>query len=231
MIDTISSKSRRMISSSKRVIYTRAKRLRGAIVVLPFITTVLVSYIYLMSRHPPVWFQDVIVFSAPLLVGVIHYCKTWIYRFPAGAPLLAMALGGALFFPVVVDIHVGSYRVSDNGVGLAAGVLIWALASFSIWRIFQPSANMFWNSVLERFRHDHRRWVVMAVVPVIWGVYAYGAFELVDTQFDKAAGSLVRLPTARGIACLTLHPGFLGAPWYEPAQCPRARTDQVRAAS
>jgi hypothetical protein len=63
----------------------------------------------------------------------------------------------------------------------------------------------------------------MALVPLIWGVYAYGAFELIDTQFDRSMGSLVRLPTARGIACLTSHPGFLHAPWRQPTACPPAQ--------
>jgi hypothetical protein len=220
MIDAIPSKSRQMVSNSKRAIYTRAKRLRGAIVVIPFIVTVLVSYIYLNWPHPPLWLQDLVVFSAPLLVGVIHYCRTWVYRYPVGAPLLGTALGGALFFPVVVAIHIGAYDVTDNGIGLAASVLVWAFSTYFIWRIFQPSTNMFWNTVLDRFRQDHRRWIVLAVVPLIWGIYAYGAFELADTQFDRGDGTLLRLPTPHGIACVTSRPGYLHAPWRQRTPCP-----------
>jgi hypothetical protein len=205
--------------------------LRGAIVVVPFFFTVLISYIYLEWKHPPLWLQDLVVFSAPLLLGVIHYGRAWIYRFPAGAPLLAMALGGVIFFPVVVAIHLGAYDVSDNGIGLAAAVLVWGLSTYFIWRIFKPSADMFWNTVLERFRRDDRRWIVIAVVPLVWGIYAYGAFELVDTQFDRANSSTIRLATVRGIACVTSHPGYLGAPWREPASCPSTGARQARAAS
>ena len=228
----ISSKSRQMISNSGRVIYTRAKRLRGAFVVLPFFAAVIISYIYLVWKHPPLWLQDFVVFSAPFLVGVIYYCRTWIYRFRAGASLLAMALGGALFFPVVVCIHAGRYDMSDNGKGLASALLVWALSLYVIWRIFRPSLDMFWNTVLEPLQRDHRRWVVMAVVPLIWAVYAYGAFELIDTQFDWATGRIVHVTEAGGKpACRMLHPGFLGAPWRQVAACPPASTGQARAAS
>ena len=174
----------------------------------------------------PLWLEDVVVFSAPLLVGIIYYCRTWIYRFRAGAALLAMAFGGAIFFPIVVCIHAGRHQVSDNGLGLATALLVWALSLHVIWRILLPSLDMFWNTVLEPLRRDHRRWMVMAVVPLIWAVYAYGAFELVDTQFDGASASVVRVPTAHGIACVAVHPGFLHAPWRQPATCPPARAGQ-----
>jgi hypothetical protein len=214
-----------MLNKSGRVIYTRAKHLRGAIIVLPFFSIVLISYIYLTWRAPPLSLQDLIVFSAPLLVGVIHYCKTWIYRSPIGAPVLGMAVGGALFFPVVVCAHVGDYDVSDNGAGLAVGIVAWALSTFFIWRLFQPGTDMFWNTVLEPFRRDRRRWVVLAVVPLVWAVYAFGAFELVDTQFDGTTGRVFHGPVASrdtrsAPACLILHPGFLHAPWRQPAACP-----------
>jgi hypothetical protein len=185
--------------------------------VLPFFSTVLLSYIYLTSRNPPLWLRDFVVFSAPLLVGIVHYGKTWIYRFPAGAPLLGMALAGAMFFPVVVCVHVRDFDVVDNGAGLALAIVAWALATFFIWRMFQPSTDMFWNTVLARFRRDRRRWIVISVVPLVWAAYAFRAFELADTQFDHANGHVVRAPPA----CLIVRPGFLGAPWRQRAACPQ----------
>jgi hypothetical protein len=269
MIDAISSKSRRILSKSGRVVYRKAKQLRASIVILPFFATVLISFIYLKWDFPPLWLQDFILLSAPLLVGVVLYCKTWIYRFPLGVPLLAVALAGALFFPVVVCTHILDYNVFDNGIGLGVGIFTWALSTFLIWKTFQPSSDMFWNTLLERFRQDRRRWIVIALVPLVWGVYGFGAFELVDTQFDRAAGRVFHIPvkaktmssqrrsgamyyvqlapwrfqsgdpplvmgekvpyliydqlTVGKPACLTLHPGFLGAPWQQVAACAPVR--------
>jgi hypothetical protein len=220
MIDAFSSKSRQIISKSGRVIYTRAKRLRGSVVILPFVAAVLVSFVYLRLRFPPLWLQDFVVFSAPLLLGISVYCRTWIYRFPAGAPLLAMSLGGALFFPFVVCNHIRFYDVTDNGIGLTLAVCVWGLSTYCSWRLFQPSPDGFWNTVLERFRGDPRRWLVIAFVPLVWAGYAFGAFQLVDTQFDASSGQVSRIP--RTSTCVTSRPGFLGAPWRRASACPAA---------
>lgn len=225
MIVDISSRSRQILSKSGHIVYKRAKHLRGAIIVLPFLATVLLSYIYLLSRTPPLWLQDSVVFSAPLLAGVVLYCKTWIYRFRFGAPLLGMALGGALFFPVVVCVHVRDFDVTDNGIGLAVGIFAWAVATFLVWRLFQTSTDVLWNMILARFRRDRWRWIIIAVVPLVWAEYAFGAFELVDSQFDRGPGRAIPVPgssleAGAPLACLTLHPGFLGAPWRQLAACP-----------
>jgi hypothetical protein len=217
MIDAISSKSRRISSESRRVDSSKNKSLRGGIVVLPFFMAVVLSYIYFAWSSPPIWIQDLIVLSPPILVGIVYYCKTWVYRFRAGAPLLAMALGGALFFPVVVSVHLGDFNVFDNGIGLAVAGCTGAFAAHFIWRVFKPSPDMFWNMVLERFRKGRLRWATILIVPLIWAGYAYGAFELVDTQFDGKIGQVFRVPVTekavrpRGRPGPEYHVGL--APW------------------
>jgi hypothetical protein len=223
----ISSKPKKILSKSGGALYTRAKRLRGSIVLIPFSVAVTISFIYLRWRYPPLGLQDLVVFSAPFLLGIVLYCKAWIYRFPAGAPLLALSLGGALFFPMVVCVHIPYYDIVDNGIGLALAVGAWGLSTYLIWRLLQPSRDMFWNAVLEPLRRNPRRWLVITLVPLIWAGYGFGAFQLVDTQFDGARGELLRLPaspntipTARSPACVTMRPGFLGARWYQRSACP-----------
>ncbi len=240
MTDRVSSKSRQMLRKSGGAIYARAKRLRGAIVVLPFAITVTISYIYLRLKYPPLGLQDLVVFSAPFLVCVIIYCKAWIYRFPAGAPLLGMSVAGALFFPMVVCLHIPYYDLVDNGFGLALAVCVWGVATYVVWRLTQPSQDMFWNMVLEPIRRDGRRWLVIAVIPLIWAGYGFGAFELIDTQFDRDGGQVLRVPvipttdsagrtavfheragsSAGPAACVIVRPGFLGARWRQPSACP-----------
>lgn len=133
-----------------------------------------------------------------------------------------MSLGGAVFFPFVVCDHIRLYDLTDNGVGLTLAIFVWGLSTYCTWRLFQPSPGGFWNAVLERFRGDPRRWLVIAFVPLIWAGYAFGAFQLVDTQFDASSGRVWRAPGAS--ACVTSRPGFLGAAWRSVSVCPAAST-------
>jgi hypothetical protein len=267
MIDVISSKSRQIINKSERVVYTRGKSLRGSIVAVPFICAVAISFIYGRWNFPPWWFQELVVFSTLFFLVIIYHCRSWIYRFQVGTPLLALSFGGVLLFPADVCIHIWEYNVSDNGVGMGMMLVAWGLSTYCLWRLFQPGRNTFWNKILEPFQSDSRRWLILLAYPLIWAGYGFGVFELVDTQFDLSKGRVFQIPVlkktehlsvrsgrqfyvglsrrpweynhlprdegpqvpeavfnrlAEGeFACVTLHPGLLGAPWYWLDTCHR----------
>jgi hypothetical protein len=185
MIDGISSKSRQILRKSGIVAYSRVKRLRGAIIVVPFFVAALISFIYSSWKFPPAWLHNIILFSTLLCLVIIYHCRTWIYRFQAGAPLLALSFGGALFFPMAASLHVWEYHIIDDqlGVGLALGA--WALSAYLLWRLFQPSRDEVWNKITERLRTGWGRWVVILLIPVIWAGYGFSVFAFVDTQFDR----------------------------------------------
>ena len=267
MIDAISSKSRQILSKSGRVIYTRNKSLRGAIVAVPFVLAAVVSFIYGRWNLPPWWFSEIVVFSPLFFVVIIYHCRSWIYRFPAGAPLLALSLGGALLFPMDVCIHIPEYNVIDNGVGAGIMLIAWGTSTYCLWLLFQPRRESFWNRVLERFQKDPRRWAIIVVYPMVWAAYGFGVFQLIDTRFDVSKSQVIQLPVVRKTehsrigsgpqfyvrlspwawdynrsprddgpqvpeavfdrlsvgkaACVSLHHGLLGAPWYRVDACER----------
>ncbi|HLZ82033.1 MAG TPA: hypothetical protein VKQ54_00600 [Caulobacteraceae bacterium] len=266
MIDGISATSRRILGTSGQVIYSRATRLRAAIVVLPFFGAALISFVYASWIFPPAWFEDIILSSTLFCLIVVCYCRTWIYRFQAGAPLLALSFGGALFFPIAASLHVWEYHIIDSQIGVGLALAAWALSTFCMWRLFQPSRDEIWNTLMERLRTSWSRWVVILLFPLIWASYGFSAFAFIDTQFDWAS-SRTFLPTvvaksdhlhgpsvhyyvklspwpgdddrstvAEGAevpaeiydqlrigehACVTQHPGFLGARWYGVNACLR----------
>ena len=188
MIDGISSKSRQILGKSGRVIYLRAKRLRGAVIVGPFFGAALISFIYASWKFPPAWFQDLILFSTLLCLIIVYHCRTWIYRFQAGAPLLALSFGGALFFPMAASLHVWDYHIIDNRFGLSFALVTWATSTYLMWRLFQPSRDEMWNKLLERLRTSRARWGVILLAPLIWAGYGFSTFAFIDTQFDWATG-------------------------------------------
>jgi hypothetical protein len=267
MIDVISSKSRQIINKSGEVIYTPATSLRGSVVVIPFVLAVMISLIYGRWDFPPAWFREILVFSTLFFLVIIYHCRSWIYRFQAGAPLLGLSFGGALLFPIDVCIHIKEYNIIDNEVGMGMMVTAWGLSTYCLWRLFQPGRDTFWNRILEPYQKDPRRWVIILIYPLIWAGYGFGVFELVDTQFDLSRGRVLQIPVfkktehlrlrsgpqfyvrlsprpweynhsprdegppvpqavfnrlAEGkLACVTIHPGLLGAPWYWVDACPR----------
>lgn len=122
---------------------------------------------------------------SPLLcLVIVSSCRTWMYRFPAGAPLLALSFGGALFFPMAACLHIWEYHIVDNGVGLGVALSAWALSAYFLWRLFQPSQDPLWNAFIGGIRHNPNHWLVILVLPLIWAGYGYSVFAFMDTQFD-----------------------------------------------
>lgn len=187
MIDRVSSKTEQMSSKQRKLLYSKSKRLRGAVVILPFFLAVSLSFVYASWKFPPAWLQDIILFSTLLCLVIVYHCRTWIYRFQAGAPLLAFSFGGALFFPMAASLHVWEYHVIDNRFGLALAVVAWAISTYFMWRLFQPSRDELWNKLMERVRANPSRWLVISFVPLIWAGYGFSMFAFIDTQFDWAS--------------------------------------------
>jgi len=154
----------------------------------------MISFVYASWKFPPAWLQDIILFSTLLCLVIVYHCRTWIYRFRSGAPLLALSFGGALFFPMAASLHVWEYHIIDNRIGLALAVLVWAMSTYRIWRLFQPSRDELWNKLMERVRTNPYRWLVIMLVPMIWAGYGFSTFAFIDTQFDWANGRIF-LPT------------------------------------
>ena len=194
MIDRISSKSRQIRPKRRKLLYSKAKRLRGAVVILPFFFAVMISFVYASWKFPPAWLQDIILFSTLFCLVIVYHCRTWIYRFQAGAPLLALSFGGALFFPMAASLHVWEYHIIDNRIGLALALVAWALSTYFMWRLFQPSRDELWNKLMERVRANPSRWVAILLVPMIWAGYGFSTFAFIDTQFDWA-NSRIFFPT------------------------------------